>query len=111
MLKEIWDVVQAVGSWPGVRIASDRSGLCVAIRGVILGHLGFDGRIDLPFTTQVADRLVAEDMVSRDPHTDRVVFDVRGVADVDRAVWLLRLAYLNVDSVPDPCRRARGGLQ
>ena len=111
MLKEIWDVVQAVGAWPGVTFASDRSGLCVAIRGVTLGHLGFDGRIDLPFTTQVADRLVAEQMVSRDPYTDRVLFDVRSVADVDRAVWLLRLAYLSVDSVPDLCRRTQGDVQ
>jgi hypothetical protein len=106
MLKEVWNVVQVVGAWPGVSMAPDRNGLCLSLRGVLLGHLRWDGRIDLPFGPEAADRLVAEEMASRDPDqpdTGRVVFDVRSAADVDRAVWLLRLAYLSVESNVDVC--------
>ncbi|HSZ59991.1 MAG TPA: luciferase family protein [Tepidisphaeraceae bacterium] len=110
MLKEMWDVVQAVGAWPGVAIAADPNGLCVGMRGVTLGHLRWNGRIDLPFAPELGDRLVAEQMATRDPETDRVVFDVRTGADVDRAVWLLRLAYLNVGSKLDLCGNDDGGL-
>jgi len=99
LLKEVWGVVQAVGAWPGVAITPDRSGLCITLRGVALGHVRWSGRIDLPFRPEVADQLVADEMVNRDPDssdTDRIVFDVRTEADVDRAVELLRLAYLFV---------------
>ncbi len=43
------------------------------------------------------------------PKSSRVIFDVRNLTDADRAVWLLRLAYLSVDMGglppnPLPCR-------
>jgi hypothetical protein len=97
ILKEVWDVLQAVKAWPGLKIAPNWSGLCLALRGVTLGHVRWNGRIDLPFGPELRDRLVAEQMAGRDPDTDRLVFDVRTTADVDRAVWLLRLAYLTAD--------------
>jgi len=97
LLKEVWDVVRAVKAWPGLKISPNSSGLCLTLNGVTLGHVRWDGRIDLPFGPELRDRLVAEEMASHDPVTDRLVFDVRNTADVDRAVWLLRLAYLNVD--------------
>jgi hypothetical protein len=105
-LKEVWGVVQAVGAWPGVAIAPDCSGVCLVLRGVVLGHIRWNGRIDLPFGPEVGDRLVAEEMASRDPDqagTNQVVFDVRTVADVDRAVWLLRLAYLSIEPTVKIC--------
>jgi hypothetical protein len=101
MLKEVWDVVQEVGTWPGVAITTDLSGLCFTFSGALLGHLRWNGRIDLPFAPEIRDRLVAEEMASLDPdQTDacRVVFVVRTLAGVDRAIWLLRLAYQNVNS-------------
>jgi Family of unknown function (DUF5519) len=105
-LKEVWDVVKTVEAWPGVTIAPDGSGLCLTLGGVTLGHLRWNGRIDLPFAPEAGNRLIAEGMASRDPDrpgTNRVVFDVRTAADVDRAVWLLRLAYLSMDSKADTC--------
>jgi len=110
MLKEMWDVVQAVGAWPGIAIATDPNGLCVVLRGVTLGHLRWNGRIDLPFTPELGDRLVAEQMATRDPESDRVVIDVRTGADVDRAVWLLRLAYLKASPKVQVCGCDQGGL-
>ena len=106
MLKEAWELVQAVTDWPGVEIAHDPTGLCLALDGVTLGHLRWNGRIDLPFGPVIRDRLVAEAMASRDPehpNVDRVVFDVRSAADVNRAVWLLRLAYLSMEPKVDVC--------
>jgi len=100
MLKEVWSVLQTVGSWPGVSIRSDSSGLCLTLGGLPLGHLGWHGRIDLPFGPQVQDRVLIEKMASLDtdrPNTHRLVFDIRTAADVDRAIWLLRLAYLIED--------------
>jgi hypothetical protein len=105
ILKEVWDVVDAVGVWPGAAIAPDHNGLSLMLRGVTLGHLDWNGRLDLPFRPEVRDRLVAEEMASRDPdhpQTNGVVFVVRTSVDVDRAIWLLRLGYLIVDAKADP---------
>jgi len=101
LLKEVWDLLQIVGAWPGVVIAPDHNGLRLTLRGVILGYLRWNGRIDLPFGPEAADQLVSEKIASRDLDTDRVVFDIRTAADVNRAVSLLRLAYLIVDSKMD----------
>jgi len=112
MLRQVWDLVQAVGEWPDVVIATKPTGLCLTLGGVVLGHLQWNGRIDLPFGPKLRDRLVTERMASRHPdfsETDRVVFDVRSQADVDRALWLLRLAYLSAESNGDvgPTKIAR----
>ena len=100
-MKEVWQVVQAIRGWRGVAIETDSRGLSFMVSGATLGHLRWNGRLDLPFGAELGDRLEAEEMASRDPdepETGRVVFDVRRSADVDRGVWLLRLAYLNVES-------------
>lgn len=98
LLKEVCDVLQAVKAWPGVAIAPDRTGIGLTLSGADVGHLSWSGRVDLPFGSEVGHRLVAEEMVNHDSFADRFVFDVRTEEDVDRAVWLLRLAYLSVGS-------------
>jgi hypothetical protein len=103
--EEAWHLVQAIRDWPGVMIAPDRHGLRIALHGVMLGHLGWNGRLALPFGPEIGDRLVAEGMVSRNPDQrdmGRVVFQIRAQADVDHAVWLLRLAFLTLDSKRQP---------
>ncbi|HWE94921.1 MAG TPA: luciferase family protein [Tepidisphaeraceae bacterium] len=100
-LKEVWDVVRMVEAWPGVTITPDGSGLRLSLHGVALGHVRWNGRIDLPFGPEVADRLVIDDLVIPDPdrpQTQRVVFDIRTQADVGSALWLFRIAYLCMDS-------------
>jgi hypothetical protein len=99
LLKEVWVVVQAIGAWPDVMIAPDHSGLSLTLRGANLGHVGWSGRMVLPFSPEVAERLVTEGMASRAPDAHdaaEVVFDIFSLADADRAVWLLRLAYQSV---------------
>jgi hypothetical protein len=99
MLKQVRDVVQAVSAWPSVIIAPGHSGLSIRLGEVVLGELRWNGRVAVLLGPDMRDRLVAEEMAARDPDridTGGVVFDVRSVADVDHAVWLLRLAYLSV---------------
>jgi hypothetical protein len=107
LLKEISEIVHAVAAWPEVRITPSRIGLCLTLGNMTLGRLRWNGRIDLPFGPNALRPLMAELMVDRDPDqpdSERAVFDVRGMADVDRAVWLLRFAYLIGDSKVDVCR-------
>jgi hypothetical protein len=97
LLKEVSGLLQIVGNWAGMQIAPNHKGICLSLGGVILGQVRWNGRIDLPFEPEVGKRLVAEDLACRDPDSHHVVFIVRTEADVERAVWLLRLAYLSVD--------------
>jgi hypothetical protein len=97
MLKEVWQFVQTVGAWHGAVIRPDARGLCLTLDGVVLGHLGWQGRIELPFGPQVRGHLLEEGMARPDryrPDTGRLVFDIRDAADIDRAIWLFRFAYL-----------------
>ena len=105
MLKEVSNIVKGVKAWPDVTIARDRGGLCVRLRGATLGHVRWNGRIDLPFGPDVRQRLVAEEMAYPDPDQadGRIVFDVHNDADVERALWLFRLAYLTADSASGAC--------
>jgi luciferase-like monooxygenase len=103
MLREYWDLVQAVGVWPGAAIAQDRNGLRITLNGVKLGCLDWNGRLVLAFRREVRQALMAENMATVDPglpDKNQIVLDVRTAADVNRAVALLRLAYLILDSSP-----------
>ena len=106
MLKEFWDVVQAVGAWPGAVIMRDRRGLCLTLNGVKLGHLDWDGRLVLPFGPAMRNQLVIEKMADRNPDQtgmDYAILDIRAAADVHRGLWLLRFAYLVGDARRDAC--------
>jgi hypothetical protein len=103
ILKEFWEVVQTVGNWPGAGIVRDRRGLRLTINGVKLGHLDWDGRLVLPFGPKMRDELVTEKMANRDRDTGRSFIDIRTAADVNRALWLLRFAYLIADSKENTC--------
>ena len=106
MLKEFWDVVQAVGTWPGAAITRDRRGLCLKLNTVTLGHLDWDGRLVLPFAPQMRDEILAPQAVHRQPEpadTRHSTFDVRTANDVIPALSLLRFAYLTADANHDLC--------
>jgi hypothetical protein len=106
MLKEFWDVVQAVGTWPGAVITRDRRGLCLTLNGVKLGHLDWDGRLVLPFGPEMRNELVAEKIANRGPEQadmEYATLDVRTADDVHRGLWLLRFAYLIEDAKRDAC--------
>jgi hypothetical protein len=100
-LSEFWDVVQVFGAWSGAAIIEDRHGLRLTLSGVDLGHLRWGGRLVLPFGPNVRNALVAEKMARIEPerpNANKVVLDIRNATDVNRALSLLRLAYLISDS-------------
>lgn len=106
MMKEFWDLVQAVGTWPDAAITRDRRGLCLTLNGAKLGHLDWDGRLVLPFGPEMRDELVAPRTAIRDsdqPVAGRSTFDIRTAADVNHALSLLRFAYLIGASKVDAC--------
>ena len=106
MLKEFWDVVQAVGTWPGAAITRDRRGLCLKLNAVTLGHLDWDGRLVLPFAPQMRDEILAPKAAHREPEpadTRHSTFEVRTANDVIPALSLLRFAYLSADENHDLC--------
>jgi len=96
-LKIVWDVAHAIGDWHGVTFAPGRSGLTVSLGGVTLGHLDWNGRLDLPFGSEARRFLVEEEMATFDAGADCVMLNIQSAADVDRAADLLRLAYLIMD--------------
>jgi len=96
-LKVVWDIAHAIGDWHGVAFAPGRSGLSISLSGVTLGHLDWNGRLDLPFGPEVCKRLVEEEMASFDTSADCVMLNIQSAADLDRATCLLRLAYLIMD--------------
>ena len=100
-LKLTWDLVHAVGNWQHVKFMPDSSGLSISLGRITLGHLDWNGRLDLPLGPQARKRLVEEKMVvpdARYPGTECVMFLIRNDADVERAVWLLRLTHLIMES-------------
>jgi hypothetical protein len=96
-LKVVWDVTHAIGDWRGVTFAPGRSGLSISLSGVTLGHLDWNGRLDLPFGPEVSGFLVEEGMAELDASALCVMLNIQSAADIDRAICLLRLAYLIMD--------------
>jgi hypothetical protein len=97
LLQQIRQLLHATSDWPGVEIRWNRCGLQFVAGDETLGSLEWDGRLAVPFPTGLSERLIAEAMATRDPDDSGeggVVWTVRSPADVDRAVWLLRLAFL-----------------
>lgn len=97
MITEIEEVLHAAERWGDVVVRPDRTGLNFIAGEMTFGHLRWDGRLDVPFPIEIRNRLVAEEMADCEPdesRRDRVVWIVRRSADVDRAVWLLRLSYV-----------------
>jgi len=106
MLKEFWDVVQTVGMWSGTAIMRDRRGLCLMLNDMKLGHLDWDGRLVLPFGPEMRDELAAPETVKLDPDPadpSRSIFNIRTAGDINRALWLLRSAYLIAEPKQDIC--------
>jgi hypothetical protein len=110
MLKEVSQIVHAVAAWQDVVITQNGIGLCLELSGLELGFIGWNGRIHIALGSELRDELVAQGMAGSDPDdpdASMVVFDVRDAEGVDRAIWLLRLAYLDLTPTPGPCRPCR----
>src|SRR5476651_967837 len=113
LIREFWDVVQAVGSWSGAMIIQDRKGLRFTLNHVELGELNWGGQLIIGFGPKARNAIVAEKMARVDPDqpdAHRVLIDIRNASDVNRALTLLRLAYLTLDSDPNELHGRRDFL-
>jgi hypothetical protein len=114
LLREFWDVVQAVGSWSGAMIIQDRKGLRLTLNQVELGRLNWGGQLIIGFGPESRNAIVAEGMARVDPdqpNAHRVLINIRNASDVNRALTLLRLAYLTLDSDPSELHGRRDFLR
>jgi hypothetical protein len=108
LIRDFWDVVQAVGSWSGAKIIQDRKGLRLTLNHEELGQLNWGGQLIMGFAPIARNAIVAEKMARVDPDqpdAHRVLIDIRNASDVNRALTLLRLAYLTLDSAPNELSR------
>ncbi len=108
MRKYIEAIRAEVSSWEGITTRPHRFGgiefrlikqvSATKTTTVEIGHLHGNGMIDIPFNTQLRECLVAEGKANPHhmlPETGWVSYFMRGEADVDGALWLLRLSYLH----------------
>jgi len=87
----------AVLSWPGVEAGPHRfGGREFRVGRRELGHIHGDRLLDVPFPVRVREQLVREGRAREHhvlPGSGWVSFSIRGVADVPRALELLRMNY------------------
>ena len=87
-----------VASWPHVSVAPHQfAAKEFRLQKAEIGHVHFWGDVDIPFPMAVHDALLKEGRAQQHrwlPDSGWVTFHMRDDADVDRAVWLMRLSYL-----------------
>jgi hypothetical protein len=92
-------VIAAVADWDGVESAPHRFGGVEWRSGrVEIGHIHSHGMLDIPYTVAIRDQLLAEGRTGRHhilPESGWTTFYLRADADVEKAIWLMRLSYVH----------------
>ncbi len=107
-LKTLEDQVCA---WPGVSAEPHRfGGRGFRLGKLEIGHMHYDGAVEIPFPRAIRDQLLKEGLAERHrfvPDSGWVTFYVRTEDDLRHAAWLMRLSYLRfaLKAVPDPGKR------
>jgi hypothetical protein len=93
------DITATVESWPGVVVEPHRfGGQEFTLGGREFGHVHGTRQVDIPFPKRIRDVVVAAGLTSTHhlfPESGWVTTYLRSGADAERAVWLLRIAYLS----------------
>jgi hypothetical protein len=88
----------AVTSWPGVSASPHRfGGLEFTLGHVEVGHVHFNGMVDIPFNSKIRNQLIAEGRAEVHhflKDTGWISFYIRSDEDVEKAIWLFKLSYL-----------------
>lgn len=94
-IKQLEDEVSA---WPNVSVHPHRfGGKEFRFGKAEIGHVHRGGTVDIPFPRAVRDALLEEGRAEEHrwvPNSGWATFEVRGEADVARAVELMRISYL-----------------
>jgi hypothetical protein len=96
---KVRDRIQSeVESWAGITSAPHRfGGIEFLLNGMEIGHLHGDHLLDIAFSKNVRDALIAEGHAEPHhvmPESGWISFWLRKPEDTDHGLWLLRLAYL-----------------
>lgn len=99
--------VEAVSDWEGVENEPHRfGGTEFKLGKVEIGHIHHgNGMVDIPFTVKMREALVSEGKTGihhllRD--SGWTTFYIRDEADLQQALWLMRLSYLQKSSRRQP---------
>lgn len=99
MSNYVEQVVSGVTAWDGVSISPHRFGGTEFNLGKVeIGHIHRNGMVDIPFTRAIRAQLLIEDRAEPHhllPETGWISFYIHTAADVEQALWLLRLSYLH----------------
>ncbi len=95
---EVDAVVNTVSVWAGVTVEPHRfGGREFKLENIEIGHIHTGGLVDIPFTRAIREQLVAEHLAEPHhilPESGWISFYMRTAGDLERALWLLRLSYL-----------------
>jgi hypothetical protein len=98
MREQINRLQTVITAWPGMSAQPHRfGGIEFNLGSVEVGHVHFNGMVDIPFNSKLRNQLIAEQRA--EPHhllkdTGWISFYIREESDVERALWLFRLSYL-----------------
>jgi hypothetical protein len=99
---------EEVSLWPGVSVHPHRFAAREYRFGKAeVGHVHFWGDVDIPFPRPVHDFLLAQNLAEQHrwiPDSGWTTFRIRDGANVEHAIWLMRLSYLrySLRSAADP---------
>ncbi len=92
------ELSKRVGEWEHIEIGPHRfGGVEFNVDTAEVGHVHIGGVVDILFSRAIRDQLVTEGLANQHhilPDTGWISFTVRSEEDLEHAVWLLRLSYL-----------------
>jgi luciferase-like monooxygenase len=87
-----------ISTWPNVSAHPHRfGGKEFRFGKAEIGHVHRDGTVDIPFPRAVRDALLKEGRAEEHrwvPNSGWTTFRIRGEADIDHAIELMRISYL-----------------
>jgi hypothetical protein len=87
-----------ISTWPNISVHPHRfGGVEFRFGSAEVGHLHTAGMVDIPFPRAVHDALLADGLAEEHrwvPNSGWTTFRVRNEADIEHALWLMRLSYL-----------------
>jgi hypothetical protein len=95
---EVDSVINHVSSWDDITVEPHRfGGREFKLDNIEIGHIHTGGLVDIPFTRAIREQLVAEQRAQPHhvlPDSGWISFYMRNQGDLERALWLLKLSYL-----------------
>lgn len=92
------EIESQIVSWPEVSVHAHRfGGREFRFRDAEIGHVHANGIVDIPFPRPIHDTLLDQGLAEEHhwvPDSGWITYRVRGVGDLSRALWLMRLSYL-----------------